>query len=373
MIRGLVLTGGGARGAYQAGVLRGVAEIARGLSCERLFSVVVGNSAGAINAAYLAANADEPLLAPSRLTSMWGQLHARDVYRTDVITLGKIGARWLAELSLSGLIEEKHAIALLDTSPLRQLLAERLAIERVGEHLASGALDGVAVSAGDYCCGVSRTFFQADAAPWSRARRHGEATVLRREHVLASAAIPILFPPVEVDGHHLGDGSVRNYTPLSPAIKLGARRLLVVGVRKTGATPVAGPGGRPTIARIAGSILDAVLMDAVDLDIERLQRINETLALLPQGGAEAPLDPVEVCVVRPSRDIGELALEEVDSLPRVLRHLIGGLGKPAEAAELISYLLFEPAFTQRLIELGHRDALAQREAIERYLRPAEET
>jgi NTE family protein len=366
---GVVLTGGGARGAYQAGALQAVAEVAEEVGASSPFSILAGTSAGAVNVSFLAAHADRPLTATRRLRRFWEELHAERVYRTDVFSLGKIGARWLAELSLNGLIQEKASNSLVDTSPLQALLSEQVRFERVGELLAEGVLRGVAVTAVDYCCGVSRTFFQGAAQPWERSRRRGEAATLSLPLVMASAAIPVLFPPVAHEGHSLGDGSVRNYTPLSPAIKLGAERLIVVGVRKPGsASAVCQTSGQPTIARIAGSLLNAVLLDAVDLDIERLQRINQTVRQL-QDPSHSELRPIELCAIRPSRDVGRMAAEEVGSLPRTVRHLLGGLGSPEEGAELISYLLFEPSFTRRLAELGYADAMAQADELRRFLSP----
>ncbi len=354
---GLVLTGGGARGAYQAGAIQAVAELAARLGVPCPFPVVVGCSAGAINCSFLAAHADVPFEAPQRLVALWSSLRAEQIYRTDVIALGRIGVRWLAELSLNGLIEEKHANALLDTSPLRDLLEERVPFGRVNEHIRKGKLRGVAVTAVDYCCETSRIFFQGDAEPWVRAHRSGDRAQLSLPLVMASAAIPILFPPIAHGGHYFGDGSMRNYTPLSPAIKLGADRLIVIGVQPE-ANPARTPGARPTIARIGGSILDAVLLDALDLDLEHLDRINRVVRTAG-GETEKSLSTIETCVIRPTQDIGAIATEEVASLPRTLRHLLGGLGSPDEAAELISYLLFEPAFTRRLIDLGYQDAKAK--------------
>lgn len=362
---GVVLTGGGARGAYQAGALLAIAEIAKRIGVSQPFPILAGTSAGAINSAFLAAHADDPFDAAVRLKELWRTLHAERVYRTDILSLGKIGARWLAELSLNGLIEEKHANSLLNTEPLAEFL-EEIPFSRIADHLRSGALRGVAVTAVDYCCGLSRTFYQGDAEPWERFRRRGEPATITLPLVRASSAIPVLFPPVPYEGHHLGDGSVRNYTPLSPAIKLGADRLIVIGVRKPDSAPAVSSARKPTIARIGGSILNAVLLDAVDLDLERLQRISRTVSELEAG--KSPLRHVEACVIRPSRDVGTMAAEEVGSLPRAVRHLVGGLGSPQEGAELISYLLFEPAFTGRLIDMGYADAMRQSDELEQVFR-----
>ncbi|RMG07340.1 MAG: patatin-like phospholipase family protein [Planctomycetota bacterium] len=353
---GIVLTGGGARGAYQAGVLRGLHELCAELDASTCFDVLVGTSAGAINAAFLAAHADDLAHATRRLVEFWSELRAEQVYRTDVLTLGKIGVRWLAELSLDGLIEEKHANALLDTRPLRALL-EGIPFARIEDHTAAGRLRGLAVTAADLCCGESVTYFAGPAEPWRRNRRRSEPARIALEHIYASASIPVLFPPVAHGGHYLSDGSVRNYAPVSPAIKLGARRVVVVGVRSPTARGRRLTERPPSIARIAGTILDAVLLDAVDLDLERIERLNQ--AAHACRGGPSPWERVDAVLLRPSRDVAEMALEEFSSLPRTLRHLIGGLGSPNEAAELISYLLFEPPFAHRLIEMGRRDVRAQ--------------
>lgn len=369
---GLVLTGGGARGAYQAGVIRGLAEISAKRTDSLPFGVVTGASAGAVNASFVAATAERFQAATVDLSSFWNKLRSRDVFRTDVVSLGRIAMQWAADVVLSRLKPTKGARALLDTEPLSRLLGQYVPFPRIRANLDNGALAAFEVTATDYHTAENISFVMTrdPAAGWARARRRSVATDIRLEHVLASASIPLFFPPVEVDGRHYGDGCLRNPAPLSPAIRLGARRLVIVGVRYPKATETLGdtPPRQPTVGRVLSMLLNAILMDATEIDIERLTRINATLRQVPDTQRrEMTLKEIDLLVLQPSEDLGAYAASQFGRLPDPIQYLIGGLGSRHEASELVSYLLFEPAFCGYLVELGRRDALSRRDEIEAFL------
>jgi len=374
---GLVLTGGGARAAYQVGALQALAEIADFDATP--FRVLTGVSAGAINATYLAAHAENFRAATRSLWELWHGLGAPQVFRSDARNLTSIGTRWIRDLAMGGMIGAGNINFLLDTSPLRAYLGDRLHIARAQEHVASGRLRGVAASATSYLTGTAITFF--DAAPevqeWARSTRIGLRTHLQLEHVLASAAIPIFFAPVKVDGVPFGDGCVRMTAPTSPAIHLGADRLIAIGIRyaRSGEQTVMMnrdlQAERVTLAEIAGVMLNAVFLDSLDADLERLERINQTVALIPHAERSRmaqPLRAIPVLALRPSQDLGRLAADQYDNFPRMLRYLLRGIGATgATGWDLLSYLAFEPGYIDRLLELGYHDTLARRSEILEFL------
>lgn len=367
---GLVLSGGGARGAYQAGVTRALAEIAADLKVAVPFRAIAGVSAGAINAAYLGAFGHDFLSGARSLCELWGGLRPELVYDTSTLALGRIGARWLRTLTVSPVVGGVPATALLDTAPLRRLLSETIPFASLHRNVKQGVLDGVALTATDYASARTVTFCESNGrvAPWRRRRRLSQEVSLGVEHVMASSAIPLFFEPVEVGGAFFGDGCLRNTAPLSPAIHLGADRLIVVGVRRR-----PGPGDdvarpvRPTVARILGVLLNAVFFDAVDYDVERLTSINRMLEVTGMVPAGAPARAIEILSIQPSEDLGLIARDEVPNLPRVLRYLLRGMGTPEEASEVISYLSFEATYTRRLIEIGYRDGMEVRGQVEAFL------
>lgn len=374
---GLVLTGGGARAAYQAGAIHALAEIA-GVR-ELPFRVLAGVSAGAINAAFLAAHADDFPRAARMLRDFWHRLTPDHVYRTDMPRLAAIGSSWLRDLSLGGLLGASPTNFLLDTAPLRGLLAERLPLTRIGEHLSTGRLRGLAVTATNYLTGTAVTFFEADAdaRPWVRSTRLGRRTKLRLEHVLASAAIPLFFPPVAIDGVFHGDGCVRMHAPTSPAIHLGADRLLTIGIRyaRTGDQTLQlndeARSDRLAVADIVGVLLNAVFLDSLEADLELLERINRTIAHVPlERHADIPgrLRAIPVLALQPSQDLGRMAIDQYDEFPRVVRYLLRGIGATGERGwDLLSYLAFEPGYVRRLLELGYSDAMARRDELTAFL------
>ncbi len=362
----LVLSGGGARGAYQVGVLRGLADLG---VLRSGFDVLVGSSAGAINAAALAAYADAFEDGLARLERVWREIHPHDVFRTDPLSLGRIGARWAWDLSFGGVTGRVQANALLDTSPLHALLDARVSFARIAANVRSGALRALALVATDLGSSNGVVFLQAPPGTptWTRRRWRIERARVDARHLMASSAIPIFFPPVEIDGVHFGDGSIRNTAPLSPAINLGADRIVAIGVSGPSV-----PGRRrrrtpPTVAQIAGVLLDAVMLDAIEVDVEHSERVNASL-LHCAGTRDAgqPFRLVDVLWLRPSRRVRELAGEFAHRVPRALRYLMRGLGSDPSVAELTSYLLFDAGFCGRLIDLGRADVRAEQARIKRF-------
>lgn len=373
---GLVLTGGGARSAYQVGALRALAEI---LGPGPLpFDIIAGISAGAINSVVLATGADNFEVASERLRATWCALTPEKVYRTGALKLAGIGTRWIRDLSAGGLVGKTGINFLLDPAPLRRLLEAEIPFGRMRRHLRSGRLRAIAVSATNYHTGSGVTFFEGSAGiePWIRSTRIGLRQRLTLDHVMASAAIPIFFPPVRIDGTFYGDGCVRMNHPMSPAIHLGAERILAISARhlrppgETARREADEKTDHLPISEIAGVLLNAVFLDSVDSDLERLQRINKTLALIPRerlNSRDVDLRPVPALVLRPSQDLGKLAADEYHRFPLMLRYLLKGIGATGQSGEdLLSYLAFEPIYLKRVIDLGHADTLARREEIEEF-------
>ncbi len=371
---GLILTGGGARAAYQVGALRALLDVMG--DGHNPFPVITGVSAGAINGAALAASADDFSGGVRRLAATWLSLTPERVYRTDMLSVASIGSRWIRNLTSGGLVTLRQVNHLLDTTPLRQLLTERIPLDRVPAHIASGKLRGLGVTATSYLTGTAVTFF--DAAPgvaaWARSRRLGRRETLTIDHVMASAAIPIFFPPVRLAGTYYGDGQIRLTEPLSPAIHLGADRLLAVGVRylRTAAETESlnseeSPQRVLAVSQVAGVLLNALFLDHLDSDAERLQRINSlALPLLHQEAERFRVIPL--FTLRPSRELGGLAADQMEHFPRMVRYLLRGMGAGRRGgSDLVSYLAFERSYIDRLQTLGYEDTLAKKGQLEDFL------
>jgi NTE family protein len=375
----LVLTGGGARAAYQVGALRAIGDLWRGARAP--FRIFSGVSAGAINAVSLASGADEFAVAAERLGDVWRSLSPDRVYRTDTRRMLGISSRWIKDLSAAGMLGTSRMNYLLDTEPLRELLGRTLPFSRISQHFRSGALRGVAVSATSYSTGLGVTFFDGvrDVQPWYRSTRIAVRQRLRLPHVLASTAIPIFFPPVKVRGLFYGDGCVRMPAPLSPAIHLGADRILAIGVQLP--KPIELPPERSSAPRrewlpmseVAGVLLNAIFLDALESDLEQLERVNRTVTFIPpeqRGTAAQPLRAISCLVLRPSQDLGTLAADQYTRFPRMLRYLLKGIGATGESgADLLSYLAFEPEYVNRLMELGYADTMRRRVEVQAFLEP----
>lgn len=374
---GLVLSGGGARAAYQVGAIRALAEIAAPGQCP--FRIVAGLSAGAINCMALAIGADDFQAAAERLSNTWAALTPDRVYRTRVSTLATTGIRWAKDLSTGGLFGKSRANHLLDTTPLYELLQRELDTVRVREHIASGLIRGVAVTTTNYATGTTVTFFDGvpSIEPWARRSRVAIRERIGIDHVMASAAIPIFFPPVRLGNTIHGDGGVRMTAPISPAIHLGAEKVLSIGIRYL--RPVSeltrmnleNPLEVVTLAEIAGVMLNAVFLESLDNDVERLERVNRTLSAIPEDVRKSLRDPlrrIPSLALRPSKDLGGLASDQYQQFPAVLRHLLRGIGASSDKGwELVSYLAFQPEYVQRLMELGYEDTLARRHEIAAFL------
>jgi len=356
----LVLTGGGARAAYQVGVLKAVRDIL-GSPVKNPFPVVCGTSAGAINAAALAASADDFTRAVGHLLEFWESMRCERIYRTDAWHIMKSGARWLSAVML---LARHNPTSLLDNEPLRALLQANLRFEKIQEHIDSGALFAACVTASGYSSGQSVSFFQAASGieAWKRNQRVGAAVSLRLEHLLASAALPFLFPAVKVHREYFGDGSMRQIAPVSPALHLGADRVLVVGTGRQSVDPArARSNVYPSLAQIAGHALNSIFLDSLSVDIERLERVNRTVRLIPpEAMKDSTLRPIRVLFVTPSQPLERVASRFIHELPGTVRFLLrptGALNR--SGSNLASYLLFERSFCSALIDLGYQDTAAR--------------
>jgi NTE family protein len=368
---GLVLMGGGARTAYQVGVLSGLAALLRlqpQHSAAFPFQVLVGTSAGALNAAYLAGGAARGLAAVDELRQFWLALHSEAVYRLDAPPWVRF-SRLLAAVKLWGHARERGAI--LDTMPLVDTLHRRISLGGIEQALAGGALDAVAVTASSYTTGVHWTFCHTASdrrhEGWHRPGRRAAFQPLTIEHLMASSALPFLFPatPLWVDGRreYFGDGSMRQIAPLAPAMHLGAQRILVIGVGQPERAGLPGShAAEPGMAGVAGHAMASVFHDTLQADVEQAQRLARTLNGLPHDvAALLPYRALDVLALQPSESLDALARDHLHALPASVRRALGGLGALRDGAGgLASYLLFEPGFVQALVSLGEHDAYARK-------------
>ena len=374
IVTALVLMGGGARTAYQVGVLRAIAAMLK-LQTDRPdqfpFQVLVGTSAGALNVAYLASAATEKLAAFDNLAGFWTRLHSHHVYQMEGVPAWVGFSRLLAAVKLWGHARKQGAI--LDNMPLVNTLHKAISLAGIEDSLQQRAIDAVAVTASSYTSGVHWTFCHTGNdhkhEAWHRPGRRAEFQPITIEHLIASSAIPFLFPstPLWVDGRreYFGDGSMRQVSPLSPAVHLGAHKVLVVGVGQPQRSGFGGTeqAGEPSLGSIAGHAMASVFHDTLQADVEQTQRIARTLHQLPREVAGVlPYRAIEVLAIAPTQSLDAVAQAHVGLLPPTLRRALGGVGAmQSGGGSLASYLLFEPGFVNALVAMGEQDAYARKD------------
>ena len=370
---GLVLTGGGARAAYQVGVLRAISEMLPA-DAPSPFQIICGTSAGAINATVLAANAMNFRQGVRQLMTVWKNFHVHHIYRADPLGVIRNSGKGIVA-ALTGGLGRLTTISLLDSSPLALMLNTKLDFGGIQRSIDSGDLHAFSISCSGYTSGESVTFYQGmpGLEPWHRARRIGIPMPIRPDHLLASSALPFIFPPVRINREYFGDGSMRQIAPVSPALHLGADRLFVIGVGRQlqAQQERIKTEAFPSLAQIAGHCLNSIFLDSLEVDLERLQRINRTLSIIPRELLEKnnmPLHAVDFRMLSPSIALEKIAIDHTHTLPRTIRTLLFTLGALKKSgANLVSYLLFEKEYCRALIQLGYEDTMQRRDDLMKFL------
>ena len=384
---GLVMTGGGARGAYQAGVLKRIGEIKRVRSAGNPFPIIGGASAGAINGAALAAGSDDFAAATEILARFWSAIRPSDIFRTDALSQARNSLTWIVDLSFGGILGGGNAQSLLDATPLRHFLSNNIDCARIQLNINRGRLYALAISATNYNSGKSYLFIQGKKGHpiWERVRRVTLATRITIDHLCASAAIPLVFQPVKLETDQgaafFGDGCVRLQQPLSPVIRLGAERILAIGVRGENLEhpkEASIDPNNPSLAQVLGVLLNVIFLDHLAADVEHLERLNRLILAgkISRPGRHQPenMRPLKALILAPSVNLSTLAEQHQKDMPYLLTYFLSGLARDAAScSDLMSYLLFTPPYTNALIDIGYQDAAARIDEIEAFLFPEGET
>jgi NTE family protein len=371
---GINLYGGGARGSYQAGVLMALGQILKKrnlLGRRNPFKIWSGTSAGAINAAFCTSQATDLEAAGEQLAQLWKEITPEQIYRTDLLSLSKNSAKWIRDLTFGSLFQKKLAQYLLNATPLISLLNKKINFQQIQENIDQQIISSLSCTA--YCFNTSKTvsFVQGNSPSWKRSNRHSVHETIGASHILASCSIPMLFPLTKIKNQYFADGGFRSTAPSSSVIHQGAQKILMVGVRY----PLANDSeitfsAEPGVAKVAGSMLNALFFDNIDLDLERLELVNEIIQSVSQSiqTKRSDYSTLDYQLIRPSEDIAKIAENcSQQGFPKVLQFLIDGLGSRQDTADLSSYLLFHPTFTKPLVDLGYKDTMKKREELEDWI------
>jgi NTE family protein len=362
----IVLNGGGARASYQAGALRALYEIIK--KDQNLFDIITGNSAGAINAIYLANNARDWGSSTQYLVDLWKRIKPEDVFDISHYTMGRIGSRWVKGTIFRDNSPGDPFNGILNTDPLRKLLLREVDFKELHSLIQEKFISAVALSTTNYYSGSSVVFFDGEKKipEWSKSDRFSIRTELSVDHVMGSSAIPLFFPPVKIAHSYYGDGCIRQVTPLSPALHLGATKLLTIGIRhrrtqETIKELALRTNAPPQISQVGGVMMNAIFLDSLDADVERLEKMNIMVAIM---GKHSPWRHVPILHLNPSRDLGGMTKKLNSEMPKLLRYFLSSIGVTGQSGlDLLSYLAFDASYTLQVTELGYEDTLARKNEI----------
>lgn len=362
----IVLNGGGARGSYQAGALRAIYEIIK--KDQNLFDIITGNSAGAINAIFLANKSRDWGDSTQYLVDLWKRIKPEDVFDISSYALSRIGSKWMKGTIFRSSSHRDPFNGILNTEPLRNLLLREVDFKELHHLIQEKFISAVALSTTNYYSGSSVVFFDGDKnlSEWSKFDRFSVRTELRVEHVMGSSAIPLFFPPVKIAQSYYGDGCIRQVTPLSPAIHLGATKLIAVGIRhrrsqETVKELAFRTNTPPLISQVGGVMMNAIFLDSLDTDIERLEKMNIMVAIM---GKHSPWRHIPILSLNPSRDLGAMTKTLNNEMPKFLRYFLSSIGITGQSGlDLLSYLAFDTSYTLRVTELGYEDTMARKNEI----------
>lgn len=366
----IVLNGGGARGSYQAGALRAIYEIIK--KDQNLFDIITGNSAGAINAIFLANSARDWGASTQYLVDFWKRIKPDDVFDVSRFAMSSLGARWVKGTIFRDIAPGNPFNGILNTEPLKKLLMREVDFKSLHRLIQEKFISSVALSTTNYYSDSCVVFFDGEKSidEWTKANRFSVRTELNVEHVMGSAAIPLFFPPVKIGRSYYGDGCIRQITPLSPAIHLGATKIMTIGIHHTRSPEsirdlVQKTNPSPQISQIGGVIMNAIFLDSLDADVERLEKMNIMVAIM---GKHSPWRPIPILALNPSKNLGLMTQKLNDEMPKFLHYFLRTVGVSGEAGlDLLSYLAFDSSYTKDVTELGYVDTMARKNEIIKFI------